>query len=367
MSISKKRIISSIIATIVSSIIATQSCGILSNADYYSYSDDYGSFLYALGKRESDNIYNIENSFKYMGRWQLGLSALEDIGFVNYKGKYTPLANSFGIYDKESFLNSVQGQDYAIYQYHKMTWNYIVNKGLDSYIGSIIQITEPMEVEKTITNEETIINDDGEEEIITTEEVVTTIEDVVIEEIEVTVSNLIAGSHLMGTGNMQKYLEGDTTLTDSTGTPLTEYMRLFSGYHIEDTIVNNAPFEEICNCTGIDVGKYKVKTANPVESGIKVYSGHGIYNNVIGLINNNDTINITQSDGVWGHITLEDGGTGYILLSKLEQFKYISTDTEDTLIVNLFKKQISNSEKPSYTRTTIDFQKDILDTLKIIK
>lgn len=338
-------------------------CGIVSSGDYYSYSDDYGAFLEALGERESSNRYVLQNKYGYMGRWQLGMSALQDIGFVDDNNNFTSLANSFGAFDKTTFLLSAQAQDYAIYQYHRKTWSYLVNKELDKYVGSVVQLTQPMEVENIVINEE------GEEEV------VTTIEDVVVEEIEVTVSNLIAGSHLMGTGNMKKYLEGDTTLKDSNGTEINEYMRLFGGYNITDTIIYGVPFQEICNCSDIYVGKYVVETTVPTQSGIKVYSGHGTYNYIIGTINNGETIHITKSDGVWGHVQLPDGSEGYILLSTLKTFQHVSKigDINSDGIVDFLdllqiKKYLLNNQD-YYILSSVDFNQngkiDILDILSL--
>ncbi|MCD7801262.1 MAG: hypothetical protein LUG94_08680, partial [Ruminococcus sp.] len=394
-----KVLLNNIISLIISVTMITQLSGITSYADYYLYSDDYGVFLEALGKRESSNRYILQNRYGYMGRWQLGMSALQDIGFVDNDNNFTSLANSFGAFNKTTFLLSEQAQDYAIYRYHRMTWSYLVNQGLDAYVGSVVQVTEPTEVVVTTISEDreevvttinedgveetvTTINEDGIEEVVTTiieggeevvvttinddgeEEVVTTIEDVVVEEIPITVSNLIAGSHLMGTGNMKKYLQGDTTLKDGNGTELNEYMRLFGDYDITDTIIYGASFEELCNCKNLYVGEYVVESTAPNQDGVDVYSGHGIYNDIIGHIENGETIHIIKSDGVWGHVQLSDGSDGCILLSSLKTFQHVTRigDIDNDGIVGFLellqiKNYIFTQQKP-YILSSVDFYHD---------
>ncbi|RUM59563.1 MAG: LysM domain-containing protein, partial [Persephonella sp.] len=45
---------------------------------------NYKDFLRALGYRESGGRYNIENSYGYLGKYQMGESALKDAGY--YRG-----------------------------------------------------------------------------------------------------------------------------------------------------------------------------------------------------------------------------------------------------------------------------------------
>lgn len=361
----KNRLLSITITMLTSCVTLMCLNTIKSHADYYSYADDYGLFLQALGERESSNRYILQNRYGYMGRWQLGTSALQDLGFLDNNNNFTPLANSFGVFDKTTFLLSAQAQDYAVYQYHRQTWNYLVNHELDKYVGTVVQLTQPMPVEH-IT-----INEDGEEEV------TTVIEDVVVEEINVTISNLIAGSHLMGVGSMQKYLEGDTTLKDANGTEINEYMRLFGNYNITDTIVYGVPFQEICNCTNMYTGQYVVQSADLNKDGITVYSGHGIYNYILGTIYNGQTIYITKSDGVWAHIQLQDGSEGYIMLSDLKTFQHVSKIGDinndgivDFLDILQIQKYVLANENP-YILSSVDFNGngriDITDILNLKK
>ncbi|MCA3237935.1 MAG: hypothetical protein ACK5RC_13565 [Curvibacter sp.] len=47
----------------------------------------------ALGQRESGGNYSAENTFNYLGKYQMGEAALQDTGYVNGDGK--PLKNDY--------------------------------------------------------------------------------------------------------------------------------------------------------------------------------------------------------------------------------------------------------------------------------
>ena len=150
----------------------------------------YDDFLDALGFRESTDNYALVNSYGYMGRYQMGGEALEEAGFKDAEGNWTELANSYGIYSKEDFLNCPEGQDYAIAAYHKVVCRYIRAYDLEQYIG------------KTYCG------------------------------VKVTRSGLLAGCHLVGIGSMKKALASGEASYDGYGTPASEYLELFGGYNI---------------------------------------------------------------------------------------------------------------------------------------
>ena len=150
----------------------------------------YDDFLDALGFRESTDNYALVNSYGYMGRYQMGGEALEEAGFKDAEGNWTELANSYGIYSKEDFLNCPEGQDYAIAAYHKVVCRYIRAYDLEQYIG------------KTYCG------------------------------VKVTRSGLLAGCHLVGIGSMKKALASGEPSYDGYGTPASEYLELFGGYNI---------------------------------------------------------------------------------------------------------------------------------------
>ena len=80
---------------------------------------DYSDFLDALGRRESSDRYDAENRFGYLGRYQMGELALREAGFMDTDGKWTSLANSYGIFSKSDFLQSPDGQNAAIRACHR--------------------------------------------------------------------------------------------------------------------------------------------------------------------------------------------------------------------------------------------------------
>ena len=152
----------------------------------------YDEFLDSLGFRESTDNYALVNSYGYMGRYQMGGEALQEAGFKNEDGAWTALANSYGIYSKEDFLNCPEGQDYAIAAYHKVVCRYIRAYGLEKYIGT------------TYCG------------------------------VKVTRSGLLAACHLVGIGSMKKALASGEVVRDGYGTPAAEYMELFGGYNIRE-------------------------------------------------------------------------------------------------------------------------------------
>ena len=104
---------------------------------YSDYVDQYGDFLDALGQAESGNDYSAVNG-QYLGRWQIGPLSLQEVGFLDAQGNWTELAASYGIYSRETFLTSPEGQDYAVLAYHKRIWYYAQNMGLYDYIGQTV-------------------------------------------------------------------------------------------------------------------------------------------------------------------------------------------------------------------------------------
>ena len=150
----------------------------------------YDEFLDSLGFRESTDNYALVNSYGYMGRYQMGGEALQEAGFKDADGNWTELANSYGIYSKEDFLNCPEGQDYAIAAYHKVVCRYIRAYDLERYIGT------------TYCG------------------------------VKVTRSGLLAGCHLVGIGSMKKALASGEPSYDGYGTPASEYLELFGGYNV---------------------------------------------------------------------------------------------------------------------------------------
>ena len=155
-------------------------------------SKGYEDFLDALGFRESTDDYTKVNSYGYMGRYQMGGMALEEAGFKDEDGEWSPLANSYGVYSRKDFLNSPQAQEQAIRAYHSTVCRYIRFYGLEDFVGA------------TYCG------------------------------VKVTRSGLLAACHLVGVGSMKKALTSGQVVRDGFGTPAAEYLELFGGYNINE-------------------------------------------------------------------------------------------------------------------------------------
>ena len=156
----------------------------------FAAGDNYDDFRDDLGMRESSDNYAAVNRFHYMGRYQLGSLALQDIGFQDQNGAWTDLAKSYGISSEQDFLNSPEGQDEIVEIYHRRLCSYIRANDLDDYIGT------------TYCG------------------------------VKVTKSGLLAACHLVGIGSLIRGLESGQAVYDGNGVSAAEYMELFAGYNI---------------------------------------------------------------------------------------------------------------------------------------
>ena len=149
-------------------------------------------YVNELGYRESGNNYSAVNQNGCLGKYQIENIALEDIGFKDGNGNWTSLANSYGVYSNNDFLNSPNVQEIAIRKIHKKTWGYIKSYGLEKYIGS-------------------------------------TYNGVIVTE-----SGLLAACHLVGIGTMNEVLPTGAIAWDGNHVPAHEYMSSFGGYDISE-------------------------------------------------------------------------------------------------------------------------------------
>jgi len=161
---------------------------------------NYRDFLKALGYRESGGVYKIENKYGYLGKYQMGEAALKDAGY--YLGDITRRRNDWigrwtgkdGVWSKQDFLNNPKAQENAIKEFHKKMWKYIKVLDLDKYVGKKVR------------------------------------------RILITESGLLGGAHLLGAGNLKKFLRSNGRIvpTDGFGTPITHYIEKFGGYDISE-------------------------------------------------------------------------------------------------------------------------------------
>ena len=88
-----------------------------------------------LGFSESSGRYNIVNSAGYLGKYQMGGSALTDAGYykLNPNGKENDWLGTFtgkdNVNSKEDFLNNPYAQENAIREFTKKQWGYLKNNG----------------------------------------------------------------------------------------------------------------------------------------------------------------------------------------------------------------------------------------------
>jgi hypothetical protein len=159
----------------------------------------YTDLLSALAHRESSmNPASVNSETHYIGLFQMGEAALQDVGV--YAGDSTRTndwiggwTGRYGVTSKAAFLADPQAQVQAETAYLNLIWSsYLVPQGAASYLG------------RTING------------------------------ITVTQSGLVAAAHLVGAGNVLNWLRsnGGTVPADGNGTLMTEYLQRFAGYSL---------------------------------------------------------------------------------------------------------------------------------------
>ena len=152
---------------------------------YYSHPFDIDGFQYALGLRESGNNYDTVNTIGYLGRYQFGYMALEDVGISrNQRGEFLSCPD---IQDK-AFMSLIKINKYRLRNYIKYfngkKWKYTDSNGNTRHLV----LTE---------------------------------------------SGMVAAAHLIGANDLKKYLNGKPGRTeDKYGTRIEEYLVKFSFYDL---------------------------------------------------------------------------------------------------------------------------------------
>ncbi len=159
----------------------------------------YDDFLAALRMRESGDNYQAQNQYGARGAYQFHEAALRSIGWYNddgtngspddWRGSFTAAS---GVSNIQQFLASRTSQDNAMKEWAKELWEYASSAQFRStdYLGETIKGTV------------------------------------------VTATGIIGGGHLWGPQAIDQYLDsgGSYDPKDPFGTPISEYVRLFSGY-----------------------------------------------------------------------------------------------------------------------------------------
>ena len=157
-------------------------------------------FLDAVRFKESSNNYTVINSAGFIGGYQFGEAALQDLGYVNADGN--AFDNNFsggwtgkdGINSTQDFLDSPIAQDAAFIEWTQYQWRLIRGNDQEIYAG------------QTLNGFETSI------------------------------SGMIAFSHLVGSGSFESFVEsgGTAVASDGNNVPGTQYMADFGGYDLSD-------------------------------------------------------------------------------------------------------------------------------------
>jgi hypothetical protein len=151
-------------------------------------------FLHALALRESGNNYQAINPNGYLGKYQFGPQALQDLGYVvstpnNVFGKYQ-FTGKDSIWSPHDLLFSPATQEKIVSEWITLLWNRITSLGLDRFVGQLYA------------------------------------------GIEITPSGLIAAAHLGGVGGLKRFLEQGVNPSDNLGTSISSYLATFSGIPI---------------------------------------------------------------------------------------------------------------------------------------
>ncbi len=157
-------------------------------------------FLNDLGARESGGNYKALNKYGYAGKYQMGEAALVDAGYYRkFSRRYNndwsgEFLGKDGVKSLQDFLNTPKSQENAQIIFKKKQWGYLKAVGAHNYLGLIIN------------------------------------------DIVITSSGLLAGAHLKGAGAVIEYLKsrGKNIGKDAFGTSIESYIRQFAGYDVSE-------------------------------------------------------------------------------------------------------------------------------------
>ena len=157
-------------------------------------------FLNDLGVRESGGNYKAFNRFGYAGKYQMGEAALVDAGYYfkpsrRYNNDWSGIfLGKDGVNSIQDFLKNPKAQENAQIIFKKKQWGYLRAVGALNYLGLIVN------------------------------------------DILITPSGLLAGAHLKGAGSVIQYLKsgGNSILKDGFGTSIESYIRQFANYDVSE-------------------------------------------------------------------------------------------------------------------------------------
>ncbi|MEK6684995.1 MAG: hypothetical protein AABY99_01255 [Pseudomonadota bacterium] len=255
----------------------------------------YQDYFDTLGFRESSSIpggtqhYDTQNSAGFIGKYQFGEAALFDLGYYGVdKSDHNLFKNDWagnwsgkgGINSKQDYLNTGWVQETIIQDWHEILWGRIKFLGIDKYEGQILN---------------------GH---------------------QITISGMLAASHLIGAGSSSSDVAGLKgcllsgaifSPADGNGTTADEYMTFFEGFQTP-FIADHSKAEIITGGAGKDVlsgfegndtlnGNEDIDTAN--------YSSHFA-----------DYDKNKNADGIWTIKHNNGGSDGTDTLSNIERLNF---------------------------------------------
>ena len=135
---------------------------------------DHSAFLNKIGHVESGNRYSVVNRWGYMGKYQFGEETLEALDIKVSRKKFL-----------SSPILQEQAMDKLLKENHKNLKRFI--KKYDGKVLHGVYVTE---------------------------------------------SGVLAAAHLGGAGNVREWFRKGDVFKDGNGTPITKYMKVFSGYSL---------------------------------------------------------------------------------------------------------------------------------------
>jgi hypothetical protein len=145
--------------------------------------NEINSFLKALAEKESSSNPKAVNRFGYIGKYQFGKSALQDLA-LNHKIDIHKFRKNPAIFPEKM-------QDKSMIKLLRLNKQYLGDY-IDNFEGKIIS------------------------------------------GVKITKSGLLAGSHLVGASAVKKFLDSNGVIIpkDGNGVPVTEYIKKFGGYNL---------------------------------------------------------------------------------------------------------------------------------------
>lgn len=157
----------------------------------------------ALGMREGGGGYNAVNKYGYMGKYQFGKGALQDLGYIDKKsGQWT---GKNGVNSQQDFINNHSAQDAANQDFAKLNWQRL-NANPLKYDANGKPVYAKDLVGQTIGGQ------------------------------TISESGLMGAAHLGGAASVTDFLKsgGKNVAVDANGVPITNYMTTMGGKDVSN-------------------------------------------------------------------------------------------------------------------------------------